>query len=212
MTTAVARPTPRPEPTQERARARKGAILKAANDLVMSGHIGDITTTTVARKAGIPVGSVYRYFDDRVDILDHLYRAAYDEIESGMADAQEAAPVNMPVSDTIGYLLNVFVETARSHPSFRTLTKWANQHYSLWDVTPGDGSNLVSLVEKTLIEGGVTFPPERQVAATKTIVTVVSVLVDQSLEEEEEDKAQKLINELGYLLSEYLEATELTNS
>jgi len=205
MTTAVARPTPRPEPTQERARARKCAVLKAANDLVMSGHIGDITTTSVARKAGIPVGSVYRYFDDRVDILDHLYRAAYNEIESGMADAQQAAPMNMPVSDTIEYLLNVFVKTARSHPSFRTLTQWANKHYSLWDVTPGDGSNLAALVEKILVDGGVSFPPERHDAATKTIVTVVSILVDLSLEEEDEGKAQALINELGHLLNRYLE-------
>lgn len=204
MTTAVARPEPKPAPTQARARARRHTILEAANSFVLSGEIENITTTAVAHRARVPVGSVYRYFDGRIDILDQLYRAAYDDIESSMADAQKSIPANTPVADTIYSLLNIFVKAARSHPNFRTLTKWANKHYSLWDVTPGDGSNLASLVEKTLMDGGVVFPNERQTAATKTIVTVVSILVDQSLEEEDEGKAQALINELGYLLNQYI--------
>lgn len=205
MTTALARPEPKPEPTQARARARRRAILAAANSFVLSGEIEKITTTAIARRAGVPVGSVYRYFDGRVDILDQLYRAAYNDIESELETAQKSIAANISVSDTIQSLLNIFVKAARSHPNFRTLTKWANQHYSLWDVTPGDGSNLAAFIEKTLADGGVAFPPERQVAATKTIVTVVSILVDQSLEEEDENKAQALINELGHLLNRYLE-------
>lgn len=202
--TAVAKPEPKPEPTQARARARKEAILAAANSFVVNGQIESITTTALAARAGIPVGSIYRYFDGKVDILDQLYRTAYGDIESGMAHAQRATPADMPMADAIRYLLNTFVKAARSHPSFRALTLWANKHYSLWDVTPGDSSGLATLVEKTLADGGVKFPPERHAAASKTVVTVVSILVDQSLEEEDEDKAQALINELGYLLNQYL--------
>ena len=205
MTVAVTRPEPKPAPTQARARARRNAILEAANSFVMSGQIDTITTTTVARRAGIPVGSVYRYFDDRVDILDHLYRVAYGEIESGMADAQRAVPADMPMSDTIGYLLDVFVKTARSHPSFRILTKWANKHYAMWDVTPGQDSNLVSLIENILTDSGVSIPENRQAAATKIMVTTVSVLADLSIEEDDAEKAKALINELATMLEAYVE-------
>lgn len=204
MITALKRPEEKPEPTQARARARRLAILDAANQFVLSGQIDKITTTTVAHRAGIPVGSVYRYFDDRIDILDQLYREAYDDIETGLVEVQSSMPPKMPIPSAIGYLLGVFTELTRSHPSFRTLTKWANQHYSLWDVTPGPSSNLAAFIEKTLDDAGVRFTPERQVAATKTIITVVSVLVDQSLEEDDEDKAKALISELGYILNQYL--------
>lgn len=204
MMTTLKRPETKPEPTQARARARRIAILDAAYSFVVSGQIDKVTTTTVARMVGIPVGSVYRYFDDRADILNQLYREAYNDIESSMAEFQDSMPPKMPIPGAIGYLLGVFTELARSHPSFRILTRWANKQYSLWEVTPGDGSNLAALVKKILADGGVSFPPERQAAATKTIVTVVSILVDQSLEEEDEGKAQALINELGYLLNQYL--------
>ncbi len=204
MTTAVARPEPKPEPTQARARARKQAILEAANSFVLTGNIEMVTTTSVARRAQVPVGSIYRYFDGRVDILDQLYRAAYDDIESSMTSIQKSMPANVPIPETIRHLLNIFVKTARSHPNFRTLTKWANKHYSMWDVTPGDGSNLAAFIEKILSDGGVAFAPERHTAATKTIVAIVSILVDQSLEEEDAKKAQALIDELVILLERYL--------
>ncbi len=205
MITAIKRPEEKSEPTQARARARRLAILDAANSFVLNGQTDKVTTTTVARRAGIPVGSVYRYFDSRVDILDQLYREAYDEIETGMAEVQSSMPTKMSVPEAIRYLLNTFTELTRSHPSFRALTKWANQHYTLWEVTPGPGSSLTAFIEKTLADAGVTFAPERRAAATKTIVTVVSVLVDQSLEEEDECKANALIDELGYLLNQYLQ-------
>lgn len=202
--TALERPESKPRPTQARAHARRLAILDAANSFVLSGEIDKITTTTVAQRAGIPVGSVYRYFDNRVDMLDQLYREAYDDIETSLIELQSSMPPKMPIPGAIGYLLGVFTELTRSHPSFRTLTKWANQHYSLWEVTPGPSSSLAAFIEKTLNDAGVRFPPERRVAATKTIVTVVSVLVDQSLEEDDEDKAKALISELGYILNQYL--------
>jgi len=204
MITALKRPEAKPEPTQARARARRLAILDAASSFVLNGQIDKVTTTSVAQRAGIPVGSVYRYFDGRADILDQLYREAYDNIETSMAEVQSSMPPKTPVPEAIGYLLGVFTELARSHASFRILTKWANQHYTLWDVTPGPGSSLTAFIEKTLAESGVRFTPERQIAATKTIVTIVSVLVDQSLEEDDEHKAKALINELEYILNQYL--------
>lgn len=205
MSTAVKKPVLKPEPTQARARARRNAILEAANTFVLAGQIDQVTTTSVARRASIPIGSVYRYFDDRIDILDQLYRTAYQDIEEQMTAVQQSVRAGMPVTETISFLLNSFTVAARSHPSFRALTRWANQHYSLWDVTPGTGSNLADFLGKTLADAGVSFPPGRREAATKTIVTVVSVLADQSLEEEDEIKAKALINELGYLLNQYLQ-------
>ena len=204
MTEALKRPVAKPAPMQARARAKRAAILEVANGFVLEGRIDEVTTTSIARQAGIPVGTVYRYFDDRIDILDQLYRTAYGEIETDMATAQQSVPADMPVSDAIRFLLNAFTLAARAHPSFRTLTRWANQHYSLWDVTPGTGSSLSALIEKTLADAGVVFEEHRREAATKTVVTVVSVLIDLSLEEEDTSKAQALIDELAILLDGYL--------
>lgn len=204
MSNAIKRPEAKTAPTQARALARLNAILAAANSFILSGNIDMVTTTAVAKRAGIPVGSVYRYFEDRTHILDQLYRTAYAEVESRLMATQASIPPDQPLADTVRVLLQTFWREAREHPSFRTLTRWANQHYSMWAVMPAQGSSLAALIEKTLSDAGVRLPETRREAATKTMVSVISILADQSLEEGDEDKAQALIDELCLLLTRYL--------
>lgn len=204
MSIALKRPEPRAVPKQVRAQERRSAILLAANSFVMEGLVEDVTTTNIAQRANIPVGSVYRYFDDRTHILDELYRSAFAEIESDLERAQANSETGWPIGKTIHHLLSHFWKTARAHPTFRVLTRWANQQYSLWDVTPGPNSNLATLIQQTLASSGIRIHPARQYAASKTLVTTASVLVDMSIEESNEEKAEALIKELAVLLEAYV--------
>ncbi len=202
--TAANQPGTKPEPTQARALARRALILEVAHSFVVANQIDAVTTTSVAARANIPVGSVYRYFKDRTDILNELYRTAYNEVESELNAVHATIPKHTPLPGAIRLLLNEFTRLARAHPSFRALTRWANKHYSLWEVTPGINSNLSGLIQATMSNAGISFKPDRKLAAAKTAVTVTSVLIDLSLEEEEEQKARDIIEELAVLLEAYL--------
>lgn len=204
MNSALRRKEAKPAPKQARARARATAILEAAKAIVTEGSVDDLTTTRLAVRAGVPVGSIYRYFDDRADILDRLYRAAYDEVEAALIDAQQSIPPGTDPGMAIRQMVEAFWRAARAHPRYRALTRWANSHYSLWDVTPGTGSNLVALIEATLEGAGVAVPKERRAAATKTMVTTISILADLSLEADDEGEAGALIDELALLLEAYI--------
>jgi AcrR family transcriptional regulator len=69
----------RREPVQRRSRARVERILAAARDLLAEGGVDALTMRALAARTGIPVGTVYRYFSNRDEIiaayLDHELEA-----------------------------------------------------------------------------------------------------------------------------------------
>ncbi len=206
MARALSRRELKPPPKQARAREKQSVILKATEMLVLSGELESISTTSIAVKAGIPVGSIYRYFDDKEDILEQLYRKAYDEVEAEAAKAQADVAPGAVFADTIKPLLENFWHTARAHPSFVPLTRWANRHFSLWDVTPGPASSLSGLIDQLFTLTGVRLPRGREEAIMKSIVTTSSILIDQALEEDDESAAKQLLSELGQLLISYTQS------
>lgn len=62
----------RNEPVQARSTARLAGIEAAAEQAIAEEGIDRFTTADVARIAGCSIGTVYRYFPDRVAILDRL--------------------------------------------------------------------------------------------------------------------------------------------
>lgn len=204
MSKAIKRREVKPAPKQERARKRQSAILAAAEVLLTEGSPTDISTTAIAMKAGIPVGSIYRYFEDKEDILEQLYHTAYNDVEAAVVDQKTGFSSGTDFGQAIHQLLNTFWQTARTHPTFVPLTRWANSHYSLWDVTPGQNSSLAQLIENTLLDAGVEIPDTRKTSAQKTLVTTVSVLVDVIIEEDDADRAKAQIKELAILLEAYI--------
>lgn len=62
----------RNEPVQRRSTARLAALEAAAEQAIAEEGIDKFTTADVARIAGCSIGTVYRYFPDRVAILDRL--------------------------------------------------------------------------------------------------------------------------------------------
>lgn len=197
----------KPAPKQARAKERQAAILRAAGELLVHVPVHELTTTRIAMKAGVPVGSVYRYFDDKDDILDRLHDSAYRTIENSVLKALESLPANLPLESVIKSLLHTFWEAARCHNNFRALTRWLNSQNSLWDVTPGPRSALADIFREILAKTGTIVRADREELVLRTAVTTLSVLVDQAIEENDETVAEALIDEISQLLAPYLMAS-----
>lgn len=192
------------EPSQARARARRNKILACTETLVIEGGADAVTTTSIATAADVPVGSVYRYFEDRDHILRILYDTAYEEVEQDVLKALLEIEPGQGFKDTHKELIHAFWRAAHDHKSFRPLTRWANSRGSLWDVTPGPESSLGQLVMKTIEVAGVTLPSDRRDVMLRTAVTTLSVLIDQAIEETDEEIASALIEEIATLFAGYI--------
>ena len=195
---------PKKVPTQARAKKRRDAILRGAETLLVKEGPTAVTTTGISQAAGVPVGSVYQYFEDRDDILSNLYDSAYNEVEAKVSEALARTEPGQAIRLTLEELVRTFWLAAREHASFRPLTRWANSQRSLWEVTPGLDSSLAAMMRNILAVSGVTLPEARRDAMLRTMVTSVSILVDQAIEEDDEVEADALILEIARLLSAYV--------
>ncbi|MFF1574378.1 TetR family transcriptional regulator [Leifsonia sp. NPDC058292] len=113
-------PLVRTEPIQERSAARIDALLDAAAEVVDEIGFDRLTTAMVAERAGASIGTVYRYFPDRIVLLQALRDRALQRYRSAVV---EAIRVQSPEHwwNAVECAIDAFVVMFRSEPGFRII-------------------------------------------------------------------------------------------
>jgi AcrR family transcriptional regulator len=110
----------RNEPVQARSTARLTTLLDAAAAIVDEIGFERLTTAMVADRAGASIGTVYRYFPDRIALLQALgarnLERALSRIEDEIGD-----PRHENWLDALGAALGILVDAFRTEPGFRGL-------------------------------------------------------------------------------------------
>jgi len=110
----------RNEPVQARSTARLAGLLDAAAAVIDELGYERLTTAMVAERAGASIGTVYRYFPDRIAVLQAL---AARNLERTLATIGKAiADTNHPTwREALGAGFGAYVDAFRSEPGFRSL-------------------------------------------------------------------------------------------
>jgi len=110
----------RNEPVQARSTARLAGLLDAAAAVIDELGYERLTTAMVAERAGASIGTVYRYFPDRIAVLQALAaRNLERSLEKTVAEINN--PDNTTWMDALSAAFGVFVEAFRHEPGFRSL-------------------------------------------------------------------------------------------
>ena len=113
-------PLVRTEPIQERSAARIDALLDAAAAVVDEIGFDRLTTAMVAERAGASIGTVYRYFPDRIVLLQALRdRALLRYRRSVVAAIHAQGPEHW--WNAVECAIDAFVEMFRREPGFRII-------------------------------------------------------------------------------------------
>lgn len=101
----------RRKPVQKRSRERVEQILLASAD-VLAGSSGpdDLTTTSVSKRSGVPVATIYRYFADRMAII-----AALIDRETAEIDTATVARLGAMKTVSLDSLLDTMMLTHLEH-------------------------------------------------------------------------------------------------
>jgi AcrR family transcriptional regulator len=111
-------PVVRTEPIQERSAARIDTLLDATASVVDEIGFERLTTAMVAERAGSSIGTVYRYFPDRIALLQALRDRALLRYGAAVGEAIHASrPENW--WEAIDAAIDTIVECFRSEPGFR---------------------------------------------------------------------------------------------
>ena len=100
---------PRKVPVQTRATVTVGAICEATIQVLLSHGADRLTTTRVAARAGVSVGTLYQYYPNKRSLLfavfeDHMDKVA-QAVEAACADARDR-----PMSEMIRRVVEAFVD------------------------------------------------------------------------------------------------------
>ncbi len=110
----------RNEPVQARSTARLATLLDSAAAVI--GEIGyeRLTTAMVAERAGASIGTVYRYFPDRIAVLQSLAARNVERLMVRTADELQAGR-HASATDAVLALRAVTVDLFRTEPGYRSL-------------------------------------------------------------------------------------------
>lgn len=69
-------------PVQERGRRRVDSILDATAALIRADGLATLSTNSIARRAGVPVGTIYQFFRNKSAILVALQERFNNQIDA----------------------------------------------------------------------------------------------------------------------------------
>jgi AcrR family transcriptional regulator len=110
----------RNEPVQARSAARLTALLDAAAAAVDQLGYERLTTAMIAERAGASIGTVYRYFPDRIAVLQALAARNLDRVLAAVA-ASASEQSASTWTESVGAFFDAYVEHFRSEAGFAAL-------------------------------------------------------------------------------------------
>lgn len=110
----------RNEPVQARSSERISTLLDAASAVVADVGIERLTTAMVAERAGASIGTVYRYFPDRIAVLGAMSQRGFERfLRTSVENLEAAAPTTLDAA--MECLVDAAVHLHRTEPGFTSI-------------------------------------------------------------------------------------------
>lgn len=154
---------------------KQDAILSATLKLVSERGFHDAPTSLIARAAGVGVGTIYRYFENKEDLIDELYKRLRLESAKAMLVGYSA---ELPLRERFR---RIWINVARfyvDHPlEAAFMEQYTNSPYlkpETADVHAEQFAPFHEFIEKGIYEGVLKdLPPE--VFASLTLEVAISL-------------------------------------
>ena len=100
---------PRKTPVQARSTASVRAIMQATIQVLLKDDKSKLTTTRIAQRAGVSVGTLYQYFPNKSSLLRALLQEHLDSVALAMETACQAAQ-GAPLATMAEAITSAFVQ------------------------------------------------------------------------------------------------------
>jgi AcrR family transcriptional regulator len=197
-------PKLRNEPTQVRSRERLARVLDAADRVLARDGAAAFTTTRVAAEAGVPIGSVYRFFSGKQALVEALalrYWSDFDDLVAGTAEADELDPLPDPGSMVIDVLAAGF----RARPGFLALWYGGLRTEQVRDATRPVRESIARSIERILAHHWPQAPAESRARAAEMAVVGGDGLLREAFRRDRDGDAA-LLEESKLMVGSYIEA------
>jgi AcrR family transcriptional regulator len=158
----------RNEPVQARSSARLAGLLDAAAAVIDEIGFERLTTAMVAERAGASIGTVYRYFPDRIAVVEALAIRCAQRLAERFESAVDASGATT-WEDGVDALIDLTGEMYRTEPGFRAV-RFSDATGTADDASEDRMSQLGDAVG-TIFRDRFGFPADERVARAWVVLT-----------------------------------------
>lgn len=180
----------RNEPMQARSTARLAALLDAAAAVVAEIGYERLTTAMVAEGAGASIGTVYRYFPDRIAVLQSLAARNEERVTERLV-AAVSEPKHENWAQALEGAFEVYVDFFRTETGFASLRLG-----DVLDLRPAEGMPRNSALANAAVDAVVSrfeFPDESRVRfAFEVAFEAADALVARAFARDAKGDAERL--------------------
>lgn len=195
-------PSPRREPQQARARETVEHIVATAADLLVDVGLPGFNTNRLAERAGITVPTVYRYFPDKIAILEELASRLIEAWQGWLDETLLADPKRDWREVWIGYI-DAFVAGISAAPAGLAVRVALHSLPELREIEERDIRRLARLLSTALKQRDPSLDPRRVADVSGVLLTTAIAVLDQALSGSERKRARR-IRELKEMQLAYL--------
>lgn len=108
---------------------KRAAIIQAAMELIADQGFHGTPTAQIAQKAGTGVGTIYRYFKDKDELIEEIHTQVHRVFLSAFAENYDPA---LPVRENYLRIFNAITRLFIAHPfEIRFMEQYYNSPYGL---------------------------------------------------------------------------------
>jgi len=114
--------------TQDIMNNKQASILEAARDLIAENGFHASPASQIAEKAGVGVGTMYRYFENKDNLVHEVHKEIETRLEKAIFQEDDSLPVRERFIRTYTRLFNYLIQ----HPSdYKFLEQFYNSPYGI---------------------------------------------------------------------------------
>lgn len=189
-------------PVQGRSLARVNRMLDACAELVDEVGYDGLTTTLLAERAGVAIGSVYQFFPDKRAIVQALtMRNVEAYVERLSAKIADGGPSKW--WDAVDVAMDEYIEMNRTVPGFRTLHFGDVVDRYLLDENRDNNAVIVEQLGNLLVTQFDMTNEPRLTFALSMAVEMADALIKSAFRREP-DGDEQILGEAKDIIREYL--------
>ena len=178
-------------------------ILDATAQLLGQMPVDKITTAAIAATAGVPIGSVYQYFPNKLAVLAELARRVMEKVDSTTASLIAEDFGVLPWDQAIDRAVDATIEGYARQPGYAQLLLSIRPTPEFREITDESNDRVAAMLAFHPALQAV-IPADRIQLVTRAAIKAVNALQDWALSTDDPKLATRIVEEMKTLLKGYL--------
>ncbi|MDJ0789315.1 MAG: TetR/AcrR family transcriptional regulator [Myxococcota bacterium] len=192
-------------PVQERAQRRVAAILEAATGLLAEVGADGFTTRLVSERAGIPIGSIYQYFPNKLSIFAALLDRVTADVHERMREVLDAdLDAVASWAELVDGVVDAYTASYASQVGYAALLPALRGTPELYAISQRSNEEALALFFQRVRRMDRELPDARLEEVGRTAFEILHTLLDRALTTSDPEQARIAVRELKRVLKGYL--------